>query len=40
MRIYLPENSCGNTILRLYTNLQHYFDSNVKLNEEEIEENM
>jgi hypothetical protein len=39
MRIYLPENSCGNTILRLYTNLQHHFDSKVKLNEEEIEAN-
>lgn len=39
LRIYLPENSCGNTILRLYTNLQHYFDSRVKLNEEEIEAN-
>lgn len=37
MRVYLPENSCGNTILRLYTNLQHYFDSTVKLNEEELE---
>ncbi len=39
LRVYLPENSCGNTILRLYTNLQHYFDSKVKLNEEDPEGN-
>lgn len=30
MRIYLPDGSCGNTITRLYTNLQHYFDSSVE----------
>ncbi|OGK10618.1 MAG: hypothetical protein A2Y63_04150 [Candidatus Riflebacteria bacterium RBG_13_59_9] len=23
---YLPDGTCGNTILRLYTNIQHYFD--------------
>src|SRR5271157_378586 len=31
LRIYLQEGSCGNTVLRLYTNLQHYFDSNLEL---------
>ncbi len=35
LRVYLPANSCGNTILRLFTNLQHYYDSKVRLNEEE-----
>ena len=25
LTIYLPEYSCGNTVARLYTNLQHYF---------------
>jgi len=34
VRVYLPKGSCGNTVLRLYTNLQHYFDSSVKLNDE------
>ena len=37
LRIYLPEGSCGNTVLRLYTNLQHYFDSELKLNEEPLQ---
>jgi hypothetical protein len=31
MRVYLPDGSCGNTIVRLYTNLQHYYDSQVIL---------
>ena len=31
MRVYLPDGSCGNTIIRLYTNLQHYYDSQVSL---------
>jgi hypothetical protein len=31
MRVYLPDGSCGNTIIRLYTNLQHYYDSLVVL---------
>lgn len=31
IRVYLPEGSCGNVILRLYTNIQHYFDSKAKL---------
>jgi len=34
IRIYLPEGSCGNTILRLYVNLQHSFDSAIKFNGE------
>ena len=34
IRVYLPKGSCGNTILRLYTNLQHYFDSAIRLNDE------
>jgi len=29
MRIYLPKNSCGNVILRLFVNLQRYFDSKI-----------
>ena len=31
MRVYLPRGCCGNTIARLYTNLQHYYDSLVEL---------
>jgi len=31
MRVYLPIGSCGNSIVRLYTNLQHYYDSQVVL---------
>lgn len=31
MRVYLPQGSCGNTIVRLFTNLQHYYDSQVAL---------
>lgn len=27
MRIYLPNNSCGNVVLRLFVNLQRFFDS-------------
>ncbi|RLG20547.1 hypothetical protein DRN74_05205 [Candidatus Micrarchaeota archaeon] len=27
LTIYLPERTCGNTIARLYTNLQHYFNT-------------
>lgn len=34
VRIYLPEESCGNVVLRLYTNIQHYFDSEAQLEEE------
>ena len=31
MRIFLPKESCGNVISRLFTNLQHYFDSQIEL---------
>ena len=31
MRVYLPDGSCGNTVARLYTNLQHYYDSRVTM---------
>jgi len=31
IRVYLPKDSCGNTILRLFTNIQHYYDSQAKL---------
>lgn len=31
MRIFLPSESCGNVISRLFTNLQNYFDSEIKL---------
>jgi hypothetical protein len=31
MRIYLPEDSCGNVILRLFTNIQQRYDSNAVL---------
>lgn len=37
IRIYLPKGSCGNTILRLYANLQHRFDSAIRLNGEPLE---
>ena len=30
IRLYLPEGSCGNSIVRLYTNLQHHYDSLVR----------
>lgn len=30
MRVYLFKGNCGNTILRLFTNLQMYYDSNTK----------
>ena len=33
MRVYLPKGSCGNVVLRLLVNLQHYFDSNIKCDE-------
>ncbi|RLF42192.1 MAG: hypothetical protein DRN18_02765 [Thermoplasmata archaeon] len=31
LRIYLPRNSCGNTVLRLLTNIQQHFDSGAEL---------
>ena len=27
LRVYLPVGSCGNSVVRLYTNLQHHYDS-------------
>jgi hypothetical protein len=30
LSVFLPNKACGNTLLRLYTNLQHYFSSDVK----------
>lgn len=31
IRVFLPKHSCGNSILRLYTNLQHHFDAMVRV---------
>jgi len=31
MRIYLPYGACGNTVMRLLTNIQQYYDSGAKL---------
>jgi hypothetical protein len=31
LRFYLPAGGCGNSILRLFTNLQHHFDARVEL---------
>jgi len=33
MRIYLPHNACGNTALRLITNIQHYYSSRAVLSD-------
>jgi hypothetical protein len=33
IRIYLPKKSCGNSVLRLYVNLQHHFDAAVRFND-------
>jgi len=30
MRVYLPPGSCGNSLVRIYTNLQHYYNSRVE----------
>lgn len=30
MRMYLPENACGNTVVRLVANLQHRYDATVR----------
>lgn len=30
IRIFLPDGGCGNSIVRVYTNLQHYYDSLIK----------
>lgn len=29
IRMYLPENACGNTVVRLVANLQHFYDATV-----------
>ena len=39
IRVYLPKGACGNTILRLFSNLQHYYDSAIKLNDEKLQIN-
>lgn len=31
IRVYIPQGSCGNTLMRLYVNLQHNFDSRLTL---------
>jgi hypothetical protein len=31
MRLYLYEEACGNTVLRIFTNLQHYYDPSAAL---------
>ena len=31
IRFYLPEGACGNTVIRLVTNLQKYYDADTKL---------
>jgi cation transport regulator ChaC len=31
IRVYLPSGACGNTIARLYTNFQHYYDAKVEI---------
>ena len=36
VRIYLPKGACGNTVLRLYVNLQHTFDSAIRYNGEKL----
>ena len=33
-RLYLPENTCGNLVFRLYTNIQHYLDPGVMIFDE------
>lgn len=36
IRIYLPKGACGNTVLRMYVNLQHSFDSAIRFNGEKL----
>ncbi|MCT9096825.1 hypothetical protein [Haloarchaeobius sp. HME9146] len=38
IRIYLPKGSCGNVVMRLYTNIQHYYDSKSTLEGEDSEQ--
>lgn len=37
MRVYLSDGSCGNVVLRLYTNLQRYMDANLRCNQLEVQ---
>lgn len=30
MRVYIPSGTCGNSVFRLYANLQHYYDAQVR----------
>ena len=30
IRVYLPSSACGNTVLRLVTNLQHRYNATIK----------
>jgi len=38
IRIYLPPNTCGNTVSRFYTNLQQYYDSMASISGGEFEQ--
>lgn len=31
MRVYVPQGTCGNSVYRLYANLQHYYDAQVRV---------
>lgn len=31
IRLYLPSNACGNTVLRIFVNIQHYYDSSARM---------
>lgn len=31
IRLYLPSNACGNTALRIFVNIQHFYDSSAKM---------
>jgi hypothetical protein len=35
IRVYLPAGGCGNTVLRLFTNLQHHYDSMISAHDED-----
>jgi hypothetical protein len=37
MRVYLEDGSCGNTIARLVSNLQHHFDSALRFVDDELQ---
>ncbi len=38
MRVYLERDSCGNTVARLITNLQHSFDSRLSLSDPDLQQ--